>query len=111
MKEPKKQKKDSLGATLKNKRGARGIRAVAKEIGISPSTLSRIENGKISTLANYRKVEAWLGQKKEKAREIRIYSTLDMEGSIITHRADLQYLLRYARKGGLKVKVRRFSRE
>lgn len=52
---------ESLGRLVSQKRGARGIRAVAKEIGVSPSTLSRVENGRLPDLENYRKICAWLG--------------------------------------------------
>ena len=52
---------ESLGRLLAKKRGDRGIRAVAKEIGVSPSTLSRVENGHLPDLENYRKICKWLG--------------------------------------------------
>jgi transcriptional regulator with XRE-family HTH domain len=52
---------ESLGRLIAQKRGDRGIRAVAKEIGVSPSTLSRVENGHLPDLENYRKICRWLG--------------------------------------------------
>ena len=52
---------ESLGRLVLQKRGDRGIRAAAKEIGVSPSTLSRVENGHLPDLENYRKICAWLG--------------------------------------------------
>lgn len=52
---------ESLGRFIVKKRGDRGIRATAKEIGISPSTLSRVENGHLPDLENYRKICNWLG--------------------------------------------------
>ena len=52
---------ESLGRLVAKKRGERGIRAVAKEIGVSPSTLSRVENGHLPDLENYRKICKWLG--------------------------------------------------
>jgi transcriptional regulator with XRE-family HTH domain len=52
---------ESLGRLLAKKRGDRGIRAVAKEVGVSPSTLSRVENGHLPDLENYRKICKWLG--------------------------------------------------
>ena len=51
---------ESLGRLVANKRGERGIRATAKEIGISPSTLSRVENGHLPDLENFRKICVWL---------------------------------------------------
>ena len=47
---------ENLGRLILKKRGGRGIRAVAKEIGVSPSTLSRVENGHLPDLENYRKI-------------------------------------------------------
>ena len=52
---------ESLGRLIAQKRGDRGIRAVAKEIGVSPSTLSRVENGHLPDLENYWKICRWLG--------------------------------------------------
>jgi len=49
-----------LGARLREKRGARGVRDVAAEIGISPATLSRVEGGKLPDLSTFRKVCTWL---------------------------------------------------
>ena len=51
---------ESLGRLVAKKRGKRGIRATAKEIGIGPSTLSRVENGHLPDLENYRKICIWL---------------------------------------------------
>jgi transcriptional regulator with XRE-family HTH domain len=52
---------ESLGRMIIEKRGKSGIRAAAKEIGISPSTLSRVENGHLPDLENYKKLCEWLG--------------------------------------------------
>ena len=52
---------ESIGRLVAKKRGDRGIRAVAKEIGVSASTLSRVEHGHLPDLENYRKICAWLG--------------------------------------------------
>jgi transcriptional regulator with XRE-family HTH domain len=49
-----------IGITLKNRRGNRGIREVANEIGISSATLSRIENGKLPDLNSFSKICNWL---------------------------------------------------
>ncbi len=43
-----------------------GIRAAAKEIGISPSTLSRIERGHIPDVATLDKVCKWIGENPAK---------------------------------------------
>ena len=49
-----------LGALLRERRGGRGIRDVAKEIGVSPATLTRIEAGRLPDLLTFRKICAWL---------------------------------------------------
>jgi transcriptional regulator with XRE-family HTH domain len=51
----------TLGNLLQQKRGSKGIRAAAGEIGVSPATLSRIENGRVPDLDTLRKVCGWLG--------------------------------------------------
>lgn len=50
----------SLGRLVAQKRGKVGIRATAREIGLSPATLSRVENGQLPDLANFTKLCAWL---------------------------------------------------
>ncbi|WP_390891603.1 helix-turn-helix domain-containing protein [Edaphobacter flagellatus] len=42
-----------------------GIRAAAKEIGISHPTLSRIERGHLPDLENYQRICRWLGENAE----------------------------------------------
>lgn len=49
-----------LGRKLVEKRSNRGIREVSEEIGVSPSTLSRVENGHLPDLYNFRKICDWL---------------------------------------------------
>ncbi len=51
---------ENLSLILKERRGGRGIREVAKEIKISPATLSRIEQGKQPDLDTFSKICAWL---------------------------------------------------
>ena len=50
----------SIGPLVREKRGVRGIREVAAEIGISYATLSRIENGKVPDLETFSKICKWL---------------------------------------------------
>lgn len=50
----------SIGTLLRKKRGDRGIREVASEIGISSATLSRVENGKLPDLDTFSKMCRWL---------------------------------------------------
>jgi len=51
----------NLGRLLKERRGDQGVRAIAKEIGISHGTLSRVERGFLPDLENYQKICRWLG--------------------------------------------------
>ena len=51
-----------LGKMVVARRGTLGVRAAAKEIGISPATLSRIENGHVPDLATFAKICKWLGE-------------------------------------------------
>lgn len=51
---------EQLGPMLKERRGSRGIRAVAAEIGISAATLSRVETGKQPDLDTFSKICRWL---------------------------------------------------
>ena len=51
---------ESLGRLIVKKRDGQGIRAAAKEIGISPATLSRVENGHLPDLENFKKICQWL---------------------------------------------------
>jgi len=51
---------EELSLKLKQKRGNRGIREVAQEIGIGHATLSRIESGKQPDIATFIKLCKWL---------------------------------------------------
>lgn len=51
-----------LANKIKEKRAGRGVRAVAKEVGISPATLSRIENAGLPDLATFSRVCRWLDE-------------------------------------------------
>lgn len=51
-----------LAKLLATKRGNMGVRAAAREIGISPSTLSRVENGHVPDIATLDKICDWVGE-------------------------------------------------
>ncbi len=51
----------NLGTIVREKRGSRGLRTVASEIGTSAPTLSRIESGKMPDLQTFGKLCRWLG--------------------------------------------------
>lgn len=52
---------DALGRMIREKRGEMGVRAAAREIGISPATLSRVENGHLPDIHNFQLICRWLG--------------------------------------------------
>lgn len=49
-----------LGRRLVEKRGSRGVREVAKEIGVSSATISRVERGHVPDLETFKRVCKWL---------------------------------------------------
>ena len=49
-----------LGPLVQRKRGLKGVRAAAAEVGISHATFSRIENGQMPDLETFAKVCRWL---------------------------------------------------
>lgn len=53
-------KLEQISIAIKDKRGNRGLREVAQEIGISHATLSRIEGGKQPDLETFSKICNWL---------------------------------------------------
>jgi transcriptional regulator with XRE-family HTH domain len=53
-------KLSSLGALVRKKRGQRKLRETAKEIGIGPATLMRVENGRIPDIETFGKLCHWL---------------------------------------------------
>ena len=50
-----------MGALVRERRGARGVRVTAAEIGVSAATLSRVENGRQPDLQTFEKLCRWLG--------------------------------------------------
>lgn len=51
---------ESLGRLVAKRRASNGVRVTAKEIGISAATLSRVENGHLPDLENFRLICDWL---------------------------------------------------
>lgn len=51
----------AMAERIQQRRAGRGIRETAKEVGVSPATLSRVENGKVPDLDTFSKICAWLG--------------------------------------------------
>jgi len=50
----------ALGRKLLEARGERGVREVAKIIGVSPATLSRVERGYLPDLETFSRICKWL---------------------------------------------------
>jgi len=57
---------EKLGEMIIARRGTLGVRAAAKEIGISSATLSRIENNNVPDLATFAAICRWLGENPSK---------------------------------------------
>lgn len=55
-----KRKLESLGALIKTRRNEKTLRVAAKEIGIGPATLMRIESGHMPDIHTFSKVSKWL---------------------------------------------------
>ena len=51
-----------LGNRVSQTRGNMGIRAAAAEIGISPTTLSKVERGHVPDMKTLEKICDWLGE-------------------------------------------------
>ena len=51
---------ERLSQLVAEKRGKVGIRATARQIGLSPATLSRVENGRLPDLDNFTRICRWL---------------------------------------------------
>jgi transcriptional regulator with XRE-family HTH domain len=50
----------SLGPMVRERRGTRKLREVAREIGIGAATLMRVENGRIPDVTTFGKICQWL---------------------------------------------------
>ncbi|MBT5551058.1 MAG: helix-turn-helix transcriptional regulator [Nitrospina sp.] len=57
---------DDLAPLVLKKRGNMGVRATAKEIGVSPTTLTRVEKGNIPDVKTLDKICKWLGEEPTK---------------------------------------------
>ena len=61
---------EQIGALVREQRRARGVRQVADEIGISPATLSRVENGKQPDISTFEKLCRWLQMSPEEFLDV-----------------------------------------
>lgn len=53
---------NDLAALVVRKRGSMGVRAAAREIAISPTTLSKVEKGHIPDQVTLGKICSWVGE-------------------------------------------------
>lgn len=51
-----------LAQRIQEHRAGKGVRAAAIEVGVSPATLSRIENGHVPDLETFGKICRWLDE-------------------------------------------------
>jgi transcriptional regulator with XRE-family HTH domain len=51
---------EELGRLIAAKRGSRGVRSAAIDVGVSSATLSRVENGHMPDLETFAKICRWL---------------------------------------------------
>lgn len=80
-----------LGKLLMERRGGTGIREFAKEIGISPATLSRVEHGKLPDIETFSKICDRLGFDPSEFLQISKPGIPDTPTSASVHfRADAQ---------------------
>jgi len=68
-----------LGKLLMERRGGMGIREFAKQLGISPATLSRVEHGKLPDIDTFSKICDRLGL--DPSEYLQISRPLDSSGS------------------------------
>jgi len=74
---------------IKSKRGSKGLRILAQEISISPSTLSRIEQGNLPDIDTYLRLCNWLEVSSEYFLEKNKDDELKSQSGVIAHlRAD-----------------------
>ena len=53
-------KLEPVAELVRKRRGDKSIRTAAKEIGISPTTLSKVERGHLPDMKTLRSISAWL---------------------------------------------------
>lgn len=74
---------DRLGQMVRDHRGTKGVRAAAKEIGVSPATLSRIENGHVPDVEKFAAICRWLN--RDPGEFLGMQKAQSPEGSAIVH--------------------------
>ena len=81
---------ERLATMTRTKRGSRGLREVAIEIGnISPSTLSRVENGKMPDLETFLLLCDWLEVSAAEFIRNTQSTTSEAEKASVANRVDI----------------------
>ena len=76
---------EEFGRLLAAKRGARGVRAVALEAGVTHSTYSRVENGHMPDLATFAKLCKWLKRDPREFLGMEIAETASRQTRAVVH--------------------------
>lgn len=76
---------ESLGRLVAERRASKGMREAAKEIGISPATLSRVENGHLPDLENFRLICDWLGVDPGSLLGVKVNAMPQQQPSVRVH--------------------------
>jgi transcriptional regulator with XRE-family HTH domain len=74
---------EAFGRKLATARGSRGVRDAAKEIDISPATLSRVERGYMPDLDTFGKICRWL--KVDPAEVLGIKEVVSTRPAVAVH--------------------------
>lgn len=74
---------EHLGRLIVAKRGNRGVRAAAAEVGVSSATLSRVENGQMPDLLTFKKICEWLD--RDPAEFLGLRDRADDESPPVVH--------------------------
>jgi transcriptional regulator with XRE-family HTH domain len=76
---------EELGRLITRRRGLRGIRAAAAEAGVSPATLSRVENGNLPDLATFAKICRWLDVDPARFLGVERGEALQVQSKAVAH--------------------------
>jgi transcriptional regulator with XRE-family HTH domain len=74
---------EELGRLIAIKRGSRGVRAAAADVGTSPATLSRVENGHMPDLETFAKICRWL--EKDPREFLGLEHSVDSSRQAVVH--------------------------
>ena len=78
----------TLGTRVLEMRGSRGVRETAREIGISHSTLSRVERGFLPDLETFSKICKWLQINPAEVLGLPDFNTINNQSVCVHFRKD-----------------------